>query len=121
VWKFQIPIDVNDASQNNREKCGVSHHIRVKKEHRTAAKHAWWAAGSPRAAGKVRVSAHITRRRKCDLGNLAGALKHVIDGLCNVALTEDDGPEYVTLGEITLTVDRTAVPSVLVTVEEING
>jgi hypothetical protein len=60
---------------------------------------AWAQAGRPAFEGPVRVSMLVRRGRQIDSDNAITGTKAARDALFNRAITPDDSPRWVTLGE----------------------
>lgn len=102
-WTLVIPWDAGILSPNR-----VSHRMqryRIGALGRRAAGLVWVAAGRPRAQSRVRVDITIRRGRALDDDNALAALKPVLDGVFNAALTPNDSLKWVTLGTITQRID----------------
>ena len=113
-WTFRVPIDPSTLSHNQR--IHPQERARRVKRARLAAEGAWQESGRPVARCRVRLDFAVYRGRKLDEGTVIDGCKALVDGLCGLRyskhpvtrkrliepglLTPDDGPEWVTFGEV---------------------
>lgn len=79
------------------------HHMtraRLNRLARFAGEWGWAQAGRPRATGPVRVTLVLHRGRSIDQANAWAACKGALDGVFVNALTPDDSPRWLRLGEV---------------------
>jgi hypothetical protein len=119
--RLMVPFDIGRLSPNRRaahwgQDCGARRAARL------LAQDAWRKAGSPKAAGKIRLSFLIRRPRSMDPDNLIAVLKPILDGLCCGQLTPDDGARWVELGSVAQETGRKFAlrEEVMIEVEEVS-
>jgi Holliday junction resolvase RusA-like endonuclease len=95
--RITVPFDAHRLSLNQRLHWRERH--RRNQAVKEAARFAWMQAGCPRVAGPVRVSMVVRRGRSIDVDNAITGTKAARDALFCHAITEDDNPRFVTLGE----------------------
>jgi hypothetical protein len=98
VTEITVHYDIRDLSPNLR----LHWRARAKrtKQAREVARLAWIQAGKPTTDAPVRVSMIVRRARQMDQANLWSAAKACLDGVFVKAFTPDDGPKWLTLGEV---------------------
>lgn len=98
VCRITVPIDPATMSANKRlnwRKLGA-----LKSRAWKTARAMWIEAGRPKASGRVIVHLTARRARTLDVDNLISGCKAIFDGLFVNAITEDDSPEFLTIGHI---------------------
>ncbi len=102
--RLVVEGDVQKWSPNQRGHWRVRH-ARTINAH-TRVWFAWRKAGSPKSLVPVRVNVTIYRGRALDADNAVGSLKNLWDrAFCgnrfpDGAITPDDGPKWVSLGDV---------------------
>lgn len=96
-----VPWDVARTADNRTRRGGHwAQRAKVVKTAREIARNCWQLAGSPTSDVPVRVSVLCRRGRTMDTCNIVGGLKPVLDGVFVKALTPDDTPKWLTLGQV---------------------
>lgn len=96
--RITVPFDPSLLSNNQR--LHWAERQRRTRAVRDTARLCWLQAGSPQAAGPVRVSLIVRRGRKMDADNLLTGCKGAADALFKQAVTPDDGPRWLSWGEV---------------------
>ena len=97
IW---VRWDINRTSRNRMEGLHWAEKRRLDRAATEAARIAWMIGGSPRIEVPVRVDIVIRRARKLDPDNALSGCRSLINGLFKDALTPDDSPEWLTIGEV---------------------
>lgn len=95
-----VPVDIARTSPNALTRLMWQERGRRKKTAKEAARVVWVCAGRPRVDCPVIVDIVIRRGRKLDADNALAACKPAIDGLFKDGLVPDDGPRWLTIGEV---------------------
>lgn len=98
--RIVVPWDPNRTNPNRMMSLHWAAKGKLAKQARLLACLCWQQAGSPVASGPVRVCVTVRRGRVMDQGNIWAGLKHVIDGIFVGALTPDDSPRWLQLGDV---------------------
>lgn len=96
-----LPIDIYPLSPNALTGRHFRAVNRLRKDAKDLTGWKWIEAGKPTISGPVVVNLHICRARKMDEDNTWAACKPIFDVLFKGAITENDSPRFVRLGNIT--------------------
>ena len=118
LCRLIVPVDINDANPNRLR--NLRQRMRVTKLHRDTARLSWLRAGKPVATGRVEIDLIVRRGRRLDQSNVWSAMKHILDGIFNRALTPNDSEKWLRLGGIEQQIERryTYMPEVEIVVKE---
>lgn len=106
VAEITVNFDIGRTRENLLRRKHWSYRSREMGAARLHAHCAWVLAGCPTSAGPVRVSLVIRRARAMDNANCWTAAKALLDGIFVKALTPDDSPKWVSLGELRQEISR---------------
>jgi hypothetical protein len=99
ICRLVIPANLSKTNPN-RATGHWAGLYRAKKALKADAEKIWLVAGRPRSKTPVRVNVIARCWQKMDRDNIVASLKACFDGLFKGAITEDDSPEWVTIGTV---------------------